>query len=117
MNVLLFCVGVNKVRQAMKDLNARLPVHLQMTKATGHSGRHTFASVSMNASGGDVFATSVGTGHRDPKSLQTYVKPSAELKMKAARSIGQATASSSKKRTADEAELDDTDSTDEENVR
>lgn len=97
----------------MKDLNDRLPEHLQLKRATGHSGRHTFASVSMNAeSGGDAIATAVGTGHRDPKSLQSYVKPSAELKMKAARSIGKATASSSssKKRTFDEAEFEESNS-------
>lgn len=115
--ILYFFVGINMIRSALKDLNLRLPSHLQLKNPTGHTGRHSYASISMNAEGGgDVLATSVGTGHRDPKSLQGYVKPGPNLKMQGGRVIGKALAgtaasssSSSKgvKRKADELDEDD----------
>jgi len=110
-------VGINMIRKALKDLNLRLPSNLQLKKPTGHTGRHSYASISMNAeSGGDMLATSAGTGHRDPKSLQGYVKAGPILKMQAGRSIGKAIAgasssssSSQKKRKFEELEDEDDD--------
>jgi len=86
---------VNEVKKVAGRLNDRLPAHLQLKNATGHTGRRTFASVAMNSEGGDALATAIATGHRDPKSLMTYVTPSSGLKMKAARDVGKATSSSS----------------------
>lgn len=59
-----------------------------MSRPTGHSGRHTYCSISMNSEGVDALATAVGSGHRDPKSLTTYIHPSRELKTKAALTVG-----------------------------
>ena len=75
----------------MEHLNKRIPKELQMTHPTGHSGRHSFCSISMNAEGSDAVATAIGSGHRDPKSLAGYIVPSRDLKTKAAITIGKAT--------------------------
>jgi hypothetical protein len=41
----------------------------------------------MNAANSDSLATSVSSGHRDPKTLMGYVTKGPSLKMKGARSI------------------------------
>jgi hypothetical protein len=79
----------------------------------------------MNSEGSDALATAVGSGHRDPKSLTTYVHASRTLKTKAALTIGKATiaaagdmqTSSGQKRshdaiTADHCSCSETDDTD-----
>jgi len=85
----------------MKSLNSRLPENMRLNNPTGHSGRHTYASISMNADGGDSLATSAGTNHKDPKSLKGYVAQGPALKMKAAQTMGK---SLLKKRSRDEIE-------------
>jgi hypothetical protein len=60
------------IRKAFKNVNERLPTHLRVQKATGHTGRHTFTSAGVNA-GTDVTVVSMASKHKTTSALKRYI--------------------------------------------
>ncbi len=65
-------IGINPIRTAFKRINERLPERLRIDRATGHSGRHSFTSASINA-GTDVNLVSLATKHKSSDALKKYM--------------------------------------------
>ena len=66
-------LGIHSIRELTRLVNERLPIHLQLTYATGHSGRVTLSSIAMNNNVGSV-EVGAATKHKDPKSLLGYIR-------------------------------------------
>ena len=66
-------LGIHSIRDLTILVNARLPIHLQLTHASGHSGRVTLSSIAMNNKLGSV-EVAAATKHKDPKSLLGYIR-------------------------------------------
>lgn len=73
----------------MSRLNNRLPEALKMEKVTGHSGRHTLASIAVN-SGVDSNHIAKVTHHKDPRALSLYQREDEATRLSAAMAIGAA---------------------------
>jgi len=58
-------LGIHSIRELTRLVNERLPIHLQLTYATGHSGRVTLSSIAMNNNVGSV-EVGAATKHKDP---------------------------------------------------
>lgn len=82
-------LGINEIRAATPSVNIRLPEDLRLERATGHTGRHTLATLAMN-NGGDQIITAAATKHRDPQSLQGYCQGNDGLLMGAALQVANA---------------------------
>ncbi len=61
------------ISPAFKRVNARLPNDLQIDRPTGHSGRHTFVTNSVN-SGVDVQNVALASKHKS-MAIQRYITP------------------------------------------
>jgi hypothetical protein len=68
-------------------VNSKLPLNLQISRPTPHSGRRTLISSSIN-NGIDSSIVAKVSQHRDPKSLNGYLDVIVEQKMKAGITIG-----------------------------
>lgn len=109
-------MDLHTLAKIIPSLNDLLPDHLKCgRKVTGHSGRHTAASIAVNA-GVDSVTVAKTTKHKDPKMLSKYVLEDENKKLSTAKAIGTAvtTVSSSssslttvQKRFEDECETDD----------
>ena len=62
---LILITGENSMRKIMKRINGRLSSDVQVSKPTGHSGRHTLSSVAMNEGHCDAVSVSKTTKHKD----------------------------------------------------
>jgi len=79
-------LGVNTLRGCIQKVNARLPKEFQISKCTGHSGRMTMVTTSVNE-GVDPTIVALASKHRDPSTLKGYIKPNTSTMMSAARAI------------------------------
>jgi hypothetical protein len=68
---LLKPLGKNMLSAIPKYINSRLPLELQVSNATGHSGRTTFITHAIN-SGTAPEVVAKASKHKDPKSLMQY---------------------------------------------
>ena len=82
-------LGINEIKKATLKVNARLSPELQLSRATGHTGRQTLTSVVMN-NGGDAVHTAATTKHRDLNQLAGYAAPNHGLLSSAGLTMGNA---------------------------
>jgi integrase len=78
--ILNYLLGVHKIRAAFSKINDRLPVHLRIPKATGHTGRHSFTSAGVNA-GADVDVVALATKQKSSNALKRYVHREDSIKV------------------------------------
>ena len=82
-------LGENSMREQIGKCNLRIPLDLQVENPTGHSGRKTFCSVSVN-NNVSALVVAQATKHKDPKTLMGYVSVSDNSLMEASLAISSA---------------------------
>ena len=74
LHVILLEFRNHSIRDLTVLVNERLPIHhLQLSHASGHSGRVTLSSIAINNKIGSV-EVAAATKHKDPKSLLGYIR-------------------------------------------
>eukprot|EP01040_Poterioochromonas_malhamensis_P010433 gene10433-11350_t len=79
-------MGEHKLKEIIPRLNKLLPKELQLEKATGHTGRHTAASIAVN-SGVDSSIIAKVTHHKDPRALSVYQHQDDKVRLSTALAI------------------------------
>lgn len=90
-------LGANSLRKCLPSCNSRLPEFLKLLHPTGHVGRNSYVTISMNEKVSSELVA-LGSKHKDPKTLLGYIEPSSMSLMAGALSIGSAVASSRKRK-------------------
>lgn len=67
-------LGINYIKKAFNNVNERLPQELQISKPSGHTGRHTYVSNSINE-GVDSEVVAAGSKHKSNVAIKRYFHP------------------------------------------
>lgn len=78
--------GVHRLSNFHGKLNELLPLNLKNVHATGHSGRHTTASIALNE-GVDPIVIGKSTKHKDIRMISQYAHCDEVTKMETAKAV------------------------------